>query len=99
MVKDEATIKAEIKTHIMNNGNDFSNWYSGIATDPEDRLFNQHKVKEAYIYRNTGSEATARRIEDYLINTLKTQGGGGGGDKNTTYVYSYKIKSYTVEST
>lgn len=97
MVKDEATIKQEIKEHIVNNGGDFLNWYSGIASDPKDRLFNQHKVKDAYIIRNAGSENAARKIEDYLTKTLGTKGGGGGGDENTTFVYAYKIKSYTVE--
>ncbi len=99
MVKDESTIEKEIKTHIEENGGDFSKWYSGIASDPKDRLFNQHKVKDAYIYRNAGSEDVARRIEDYLVKTLGTKGGGGGGDKDTTFVYSYKIKSSTVEDT
>ncbi len=97
MVKDEATIKQEIKKHIEENGGVFSKWYSGITNDAKDRLFNQHKVKDAYIYRNAGSKETAESVEDYLTKKLGTKGGGGGGTTDSTYVYSYKIKSNTVE--
>lgn len=99
MVKDEETIKKEIKKHIENNGNDFSKWYSGITNDIEDRLFKQHKVKVAYIHRPTDSKETAERIEDYLTNVLGTSGKSGGGTEDSIHVYSYKIKDYTVEDT
>jgi len=98
MVKDEATIKKEIKTHMEENGGVFSEWYSGITNEPEERL-KQHKVTDGYITRNAGSKETAESIEDYLTNELGTKGGGGGGTPDSIYVYSYKIKDQTVEDT
>ncbi|MCH7560221.1 MAG: hypothetical protein IIC67_02440 [Thaumarchaeota archaeon] len=97
MVNDKGTIKKKIKKHIEENGGGFSKWYSGITNDIEERLFKKHKVKNAYIYRNTDSKETAESIEDYLVNELGTKGGSGGGKEDSTYVYSYKIKDYTVE--
>jgi len=99
MIKDEDTIKKEIKSFIDENGGGFSKWYSGITNDAEERLFKQHKVKNGYIYRNAGSKDTAESIEEYLTNELGTKGKGGGGTPESTYVYSYKIKDYTVEDT
>ena len=97
MVKDEDTIKKEIKSFIEEEGGGFSAWYSGIASKPKDRL-KQHKVESGYIIRNAGSKDTAEKIEEYLVCTLGTKGGGGGGNDDTTYVYSYKIKKYTDEN-
>ena len=86
--------------YIENNGNQPTDWYSGIASDPKKRLFEEHNVNEQsgqWIYDNAGSESTARTVEKYLIDTYGTQGGSGGGDENTTWVYSYKITTNTIE--
>lgn len=98
MVKDEATIRAEIKNHIASEGGAYSNWYVGIAKSARERLFEDHKVKEkedSWIFRKSESDKIARRIEDYFVNTLKTDGNPGGGDENTVFVYAYKKQSHT----
>ena len=77
-----------------------SNWYVGIATYPRDRLFRDHCVDERngqWIYNtNPMSETDARDTEKYLLETYPFQGDVGGGIY-PTYVYAYKITSYTRE--
>ncbi len=88
-----------IKAHADSEGSGYSAWYCGIASDPEQRLFNDHNVpkgkgKAWWIKRDTGNEQAARDTEEYLLN-LGFDGGGGGGDYATTHVYAYK-KIYGV---
>ena len=97
MVTDKDKMKKNFKAHIENTGGQFSDWYSGITNDPKKRVFDDHKVKDAYIYDNAGTKENAEDVEDYLINTLRTKGGSRGGKTDSTWVYSYKIKDYTVE--
>lgn len=69
-----------------------------MSKDPRDRLFNGHGVKEkgyGWIYCQAFSSDAARRVEDYFVNTLGTDGDVGGGDKDADYVYAYKKRSYT----
>ena len=82
------------------NGGLSSKWYIGIASDPEARLFTDHKVNKTsgvWIHSDAGSEQTARDTEKYLIDTYKTKGDTGGGDNTTTHVYGYLITSTTAE--
>jgi len=97
--KPEETVKKEIKEHIDKSGYPYSEWYVGISDDPEDRLFNDHKVekKSWWIYRECFNSEAARRVEEYLINTLGTKGDVGGGDEKSIFVYAYKITNSTVE--
>jgi len=90
---NEQQILQEIIDHINKRGGPFNGWYSGIASDPKDRLFKDHNVSEKkghWIFQGAGSEQSARNIEDDLINIHGTDGGGGGGGPSTTFVYSYK---------
>jgi len=90
----------EIVKYISSWGGVYSKWYIGIATDPEDRLTNGHRVEKAghWIYCPCDSSSNARAAERHLIDKLGTQGGQGGGDDSTKSVYAYKITPYTVES-
>lgn len=100
MTNSKETIKAEIAAHIQDCGGSYSDWYVGIASDPKQRLYNDHSVDEkngAWIYRQTENSGVAREIEEYFIDTLGTDGGAGGGDYSTKYVYAYKKTSYTKE--
>ena len=101
MVKDEETIKADVRQYVANNGNDPSVWYAGVAEDAEDRLFQDHNVTKeggAWIYRIAVSRDVADRIEKYLTDTLKMKGGPGGGSEKSVYVYAYKITATTKEN-
>lgn len=94
------TIKSEIKAYIDENGGVYKNWYVGIATDPESRLFNDHNVDKKngwWIYREAENSNIARKIEEYFIEIVGTDGGQGGGDSSTKSVYAYKKTSNTKE--
>jgi hypothetical protein len=100
MAKSKQAIKQEIRDHIKSRGGSYSDWYVGIAADPRERLFNDHKVDEEnghWIYRACESSVVAREIEEYFVNSLGTDGGSGGGDQSTRSVYAYKKTSYTKE--
>ena len=81
-------------------GGSYSEWYVGIAEDPKDRLFNDHNVRKEedyWIYDEADSHQSARNVEDYFVNTLKTKGGLGGGSSQSKFVYAYKTDSHTNE--
>ena len=83
MAKSEETVKIEIKNYIDKEGSSYSEWYVGITDNPEERLFDEHGVDRGqpwWIYEECFNATSARRVEDYFINTLETDGGGGGGD-------------------
>ena len=88
------TIVNEIKSHANQEGSGYSNWYCGIASDPDQRLFNDHNVpkgkgKAWWIKKEAENEQNARDTEEYLLR-LGFDGDTGGGDYNTVYVYAYK---------
>lgn len=99
MAKLKETIKTEIKDHIRECSGSYSDWYVGIASDPKDRLFNEHNVDRengTWIYRECESSSIAREIEEYFVE-LGTDGGFGGGDYTTKLVYAYKKTASTNE--
>jgi hypothetical protein len=100
MAKLKEIIKTEIKNYVGKCGGSYSDWYVGIASDPRQRLFNDHNVDEGngyWIFRECESSSVAREIEEYFINTLGTDGGFGGGDYTSRYVYAYTKTSSTTE--
>lgn len=91
---------SEIKSYIEANNSIYSNWYVGITNDPEKRLFSEHNVDKVYgkwIYCPCDSNNDAREVENYFVNTLKTDGGEGGGDLSSRYVYGYLKTTTTRE--
>jgi hypothetical protein len=99
VASDKETVISDIKSHVANNGSSYSQWYVGIATDPRQRLFNDHAVRErgnAWIYRRCAVSNVARAVEKYFL-AQGMRGGSGGGDSSSDYVYAYKIASHTVE--
>ena len=95
----EKTI-SEVVNYISSRGGSYSDWYAGIASDPKDRLFNDHRVDEkadCWIFRDCGSDGVARNVERHFL-AKRCQGGDGGGDYQTKYFYAYKVKPHTHES-
>ena len=81
----------EIVAHIVKQGGAYSTWYCGIASDWEDRLFNDHKVPRKDHWRvvcQCYNNEDARTVESAL-HKLGCDGGAGGGDETTVYVYAY----------
>ncbi len=80
----------EITAYIDKEGWAHSHWYCGIASNPEDRLFNEHTVIRGnrWIYRQCYNDFDARAVEKELLK-LGCDGGRGGGDESTVFVYAY----------
>ena len=91
----------KFKNYIAEKGGAYSDWYIGITSDIETRLFNAHNVNEQndiWIYDNANTETSARSIEEYFVETLGTDGGTGGGDNTSIFVYAYKKNPHTNEN-
>lgn len=102
MAKDVKTIIQEIKTHLVNRcgGGKYSDYYVGITKSIQDRVFGAHKVPEkgyCRIHRQAFNDKDARAVEKYFLDK-GMKGGGGGGDKESVFVYVYKVASFTNES-
>ena len=100
MISTNQQLITAIEQYILNNGGLFRNWYVGIASNPDQRLFNDHNVIQnggAWIYDWAATEQDARQVEKYLLDTHGTKGGTGGGDHTTRAVYAYRIGSHTIE--
>ena len=98
MIKSKQEIIKDINTYILKGGGRYSDWYVGISKDARDRLFSSHNVKEEgdlWIFSSASSSQVAREIENYFINSLRTDGGTGGGDVNADIVYAYKKAPHT----
>ena len=81
----------EIVAQIRSQRGAYSSWYAGIASDWEDRLFNEHQVPRQghwYIARQCYNDTEARAVEKALLQ-LGCDGGRGGGDPTTVFVYAY----------
>ena len=81
----------EIAALINKQGGAYSTWYCGIASDWEDRLFNEHQVSRTnswWIALQCYNNAAARNVEKALLE-LGCDGGAGGGDETTIYAYAY----------
>jgi len=88
----------QIMEHIGKEGGSFSSWYVGIASDPKQRLFNDHQVPTEnawFIYREAFTADDARAVEKYILDNHHTDGGTGGGDNTTKFVYAYKKTVHT----
>lgn len=89
----------EITTYINKNGGLFYQWYVGITSDIEQRLFNGHSVDRyanIWIYRSLISSDEARRLEAYFL-SQGCRGDVGGGDKNANFIYCYQMTQNTRE--
>ena len=99
-VQSATQIVADINGHIVKSGaKHYNEWYVGITSDIEQRLFGDHNVPRAnhwFIYRRGGSDEVSREAEATMLEK-GCQGGGGGGDESSVFVYAYKITVGTKE--
>ena len=99
MSDDKDTIIKQLRDHIASRGGTYSEWYTGIAKNPEERL-DQHNVNrknggDYWAHRTADSKDIVEEIEDYFVNTLDTDGAPGGGTVATKSVYIYKKSAHT----
>lgn len=76
---------------INNQGGSYSDWYCGIASDLDKRLFEEHYVPRDnwwYTTRRCFNDADARAVETALQH-LGCYGEPGDGDETSVYVYAY----------
>ena len=87
----------DIVAYIKTQGGPAQNWYAGIATDAEERLFSDHNVSKKngwWIYLPCKNSTNARNVEKALLE-YGCVGGGGGGNSTTKKVYAYLKTSST----
>ena len=87
-----------IVAYINKHGGQYSDWYCGIASDAESRLFDEHRVprESPWIHVDCVNDEAARRAEEALLE-LDCKGGAGGGDEKSIYVYAYLITLTTIQ--
>lgn len=79
-----------IKAYIDNQGQPYSSWYAGIASNAETRLFTDHNVSrenDKCVHNQCAGNQDARNVEAVLLKLGCD--GGGGGDQSSTHVYAY----------
>jgi hypothetical protein len=83
--------------YMDNYGGASNNWYAGITSDVEQRLFSEHGVSRQgrWAHHTADSEKGARNVEEALLK-IGCDGGTGGG-LNPCTVYVYWKTSNTVE--
>jgi len=87
----------EIVALMNKQGGGYSNWYCGITSDWEDRLFNEHQVSRQnswWVALQCYDNESARNVEKALLEQ-GCDGGVGGGDETTVYVYAYLKSAVT----
>ena len=99
MSLDSKTILAQINTHMNRSGISNRQWYVGITSDIEQRLFHSHGVPRSnywYIFREAHNANEARLIMD-AYHKAGCKGVGGHGDATSTFVYAYVTSAQTRE--
>lgn len=99
MVFSVQQVKYEILAYIKEFGGDFSDYYVGIAADPQKALFETHGVdkdKDPWLYKQTLTFAAARTVQRYFLDRLRADGEAVvQGDADTDCVYVYKKSANT----
>lgn len=88
------TIIDAIQKFAENSGKMYyREFYIGITSDINERLFKEHKVDEnssAYIYKCADTEEIARDVEKHFLDKgMKGDIGGGTGNNDVKWVYCY----------
>ena len=93
MAKDISTAYGGILEHIKKQGGSYSDWYCGVTSDIETRLYVDHNLPKGEnacwsIWYECFNDNDARAVETALLG-LGCSGGSGGGGKDCVYVYAY----------
>ena len=100
-VSTEFDARLETKAFMDRSRAPYSQWYVGVAADPNERL-SEHGVQEDdwWIVRRLASAEAAQRVAEGLLKAgcdgLPVRGGSGGGDEESTAVYAYWKRGHTT---
>jgi len=93
-------IKFEVLAYIKEFGAQFGEWYVGIADDPKQALFEDHRVDPEngiWLYRQAVSFAACLTIQRYFTETLGTDGiPPETGTEQTDCIYLFRKSETTV---
>ena len=94
MIKQE--IINAINKHLQkSNKENYQDYYIGITSNVEARLFGDHKVSREndwWIYCPAKTEEIVREVEKYFLGVGMSGGTGGGtGDGDVRIVYCYEL--------
>ena len=93
MPNSEQEITDDFKNYIQSRGGNYSDWYIGIACDPEVlSLQLQNLDNQCWNYTHIYGPQVARQVLDYFINTLGTKGTVSSADATADIIYVYKRK-------
>ena len=90
---------SEIDAHMQASGLPNKDWYVGITSNVQERLFGNHRVQRQnhwWIHRRCLNATEARALEA-AYHRAGCKGAGGGGDGTCVYIYAYVITLNTVE--
>lgn len=100
MIYSVQQIKYEILAYIKEFGGDFHDWYVGVAADPKNEMFHQHKVNEQddiWLYKQALTFKACNTIQQYFLVKLNTDGVPvTSGTEDTDCVYLYKKSDKTT---
>lgn len=93
MPNSKQEIIDNFKNYIQSRGGNYSNWYIGIACDPEDLFLQlQNLDNQCWDYTHIYDPQVARQILDYFINTLGIKETVSSADATADIIYVYKRK-------
>ena len=87
----------EMSGHVNESNYAYKQWYVGITSDIDSRLYGDHNVPKKdhwRIHSQADSSDIARQVEEHFL-ALGMDGGTGGGDSSSTHVYAYLKTSIT----
>ena len=89
-------IEQAIDSLIKNSGEEYREWYVGLAINPRQQLFNVHHVSEksgTWVYKDAGCETAAREIEAIFLK--KGCKGGTIKKDSSRHIYVFKMTRNT----
>lgn len=93
-------IKYEFLAYIKGLGGDFSDWYVGVAAQPERALFDEHRVRpdaDPWIYKPALTSKATQTVLRYFRNNLHTDGGDAERvDDDATFVFMFRKGAGTM---
>ncbi|MGE4543281.1 MAG: hypothetical protein AB7D06_04125 [Pedobacter sp.] len=91
-------IVRNMRDFISRNGDDWANWYIGIAVDPSDRLVDDHKVdigSDLWVCSEAFTPEEALLIKGRFVDEHGVDSDDARDEKQGRFVYAYKKAPHT----